>query len=70
VEVFGLIWLADGARPGDPGLAEFSVVAITLVMVSLIMAPALYLFFPLLMSEFEGAVSRAAQTAAAEEIAA
>jgi len=91
VEVFGLVWLGDGAQPGDSGLATFSVVAVALALVALIMAPALYLFVPLLLpldvvpeglkkavapklatergrgfmklllSELEGAVTRAAQ---------
>src|SRR5215469_12301686 len=48
-ELLGLVWLADGARPGDSGLAEFSVIAVAIALVSLIVAPALYLFFPLLL---------------------
>lgn len=42
-----LIWLADGAVPGDPGLAQFSVVSIGLAMLSLILAPLVYLVVPL-----------------------
>jgi hypothetical protein len=90
-ELLGLVWLGDGAQPGDSGLATFSVIAIALALVALIMAPALYLFVPLLMpldlvpeglkkavtpklatqegrgfvklllSEFEGAIDRAAE---------
>jgi len=48
-EVLGLVWLGDGAQPGDPGLAAFSVVAVALALVALIMAPAVYLFVPLLL---------------------
>ena len=48
-ELLGLVWLGDGAAPGDQGLATFSVVAVALALVALIMAPALYLFVPLLM---------------------
>jgi hypothetical protein len=48
-ELLDLVWLGDGARPGDPGLAEFSVVVIGLALVALIMAPAVYLFIPLLL---------------------
>jgi hypothetical protein len=48
-ELLGLVWLGDGARPGDPGLAEFSVVVVGLALVALIMAPAVYLFVPLLL---------------------
>ncbi|MDR2987497.1 MAG: hypothetical protein LBV34_21930 [Nocardiopsaceae bacterium] len=48
-EIRCLIWLADGARPGDPGLAMFSVVSVALAMVSLIVAPAMYLAMPLML---------------------
>ncbi len=48
-ELLGLVWLGDGAAPGDPGLATFSLVAVALALAALIMAPALYLFVPLLM---------------------
>ena len=41
------IWLADGAVPGDPGLAKFSVFAIGLTMLTLILAPVVYLITPL-----------------------
>jgi hypothetical protein len=94
-ELFGLIWLGDGGQPGDSGLAVFSVVAVALALVALIMAPAVYLFVPLLLpldvipeglkkavapklateqgqgfvkillSEFQGAVNRAADQAKA-----
>jgi hypothetical protein len=99
-ELLGLVWLGDGAAPGDSGLATFSVVSVALALAALIMAPAVYLFVPLLLpldvipeglkkavtpklstqrgrgfmklvlSEFEGALNRAAeQTKAAEEAA-
>ena len=42
-----LIWLAGGAVPGDPGLAQFSVVSIGLAMLTLIVAPVVYLVVPL-----------------------
>lgn len=42
-----LIWLADGAAAGDPGLAQFSVVSIGLAMLTLILAPLVYLVLPL-----------------------
>jgi hypothetical protein len=48
-ELLGLVWLGDGAQPGDSGLAAFSVVAVAVALVALIMAPAVYLFVPLLM---------------------
>jgi hypothetical protein len=44
-----LVWLADGARPGNQGLATFSVVSIGIAMVALIIAPALYLALPLML---------------------
>jgi hypothetical protein len=44
-----LVWLADGARPGNQGLATFSVVSIGIAMVALIMAPAVYLALPLML---------------------
>jgi hypothetical protein len=48
-ELRGLVWLADGARPGDPGLATFSVVAVGTAMAALIVAPTLYFLVPLLL---------------------
>jgi hypothetical protein len=42
-----LIWLADGATPGDPGLAQFSAVSIGLAMFTLIVAPVVYLLVPI-----------------------
>ena len=42
-----LIWLADGAVGGNPGLAQFSVVSIGLAMLTLILAPVVYLVMPL-----------------------
>lgn len=46
-ELRSLIWLADGAVPGDPGLAQFSLVSIGLAMLTLIVAPVIYLLVPL-----------------------
>ncbi|HEX7993583.1 MAG TPA: hypothetical protein VF506_06640 [Streptosporangiaceae bacterium] len=48
-EIRCLVWLGDGARQGNPGLATFAVVSIALAMVSLIIAPALYLALPLML---------------------
>jgi hypothetical protein len=48
-ELLGLVWLGDGGGPGDSGLATFSVVTIALVLAALIMAPAIYLFVPVLL---------------------
>lgn len=48
-ELLGLVWLGDGARAGDPGLAVFCVLAVAVALVALIMAPAVYLFVPLLL---------------------
>jgi hypothetical protein len=42
-----LVWLADGARPGDSGLAAFSVTVIAVAMAALIVAPTLYFLVPL-----------------------
>jgi hypothetical protein len=42
-----LIWLADGAVGGNPGLAQFSVASIGLAMLTLILAPVVYLVVPL-----------------------
>ncbi len=49
-ELGSLIWLADGAVPGDPGLAQFSAVSIGLAMLTLIVAPVFYLLVPLRLS--------------------
>jgi hypothetical protein len=49
-EVMSLLWLADGEPHGHSGLATFSLVSIALAMVALIVAPALYLALPLLLS--------------------
>jgi hypothetical protein len=46
-EMLSLIWLADGAVPGDPGLAQFSAVSIGLAMLTLILAPVAYLLVPI-----------------------
>ena len=48
-ELLSLVWLGDEAGPGDPGLATFSVITIGLALAALIMAPALYLFVPVLL---------------------
>jgi len=48
-ELLGLVWLGDETGPGDPGLATFSVVTIGLALAALIMAPAVYLFVPVLL---------------------
>lgn len=45
-----LVWLGDGAHPGDSGLATFSVVTTGLALGALIVSPALYLLFPLLLT--------------------
>jgi hypothetical protein len=47
-ELLGLVWLGDGGGSGDSGLATFSVVTIALALAALIMAPAIYLFMPVL----------------------
>jgi hypothetical protein len=48
-EIRCLVWLADGARPGNSGLATFSVVSIAVAMIALIIAPAMYLALPLML---------------------
>ncbi len=48
-ELRSLVWLSDGARPGDGGLATFALISIACAMVALIMAPTLYLLVPLAM---------------------
>ena len=48
-EVLALVWLGSGAVPGNSGLAVFSVVALELALAALIMAPAPYLFVPVLL---------------------
>ena len=48
-ELLSLVWRGDEAGPGDPGLATFSVITIGLALAALIMAPALYLFVPVLL---------------------
>jgi hypothetical protein len=48
-ELLGLVWLGDGGGPADSGLATFSVVTIALALAALIMAPAIYLFVPVLL---------------------
>jgi len=49
-ELLSLVWLGDGARGAAPGTAEFSVVTIGLALAALIVTPAVYLLFPLLLS--------------------
>ena len=46
-ELRSLVWLADGARPGNSGLASFALLSITVAMAALILAPAAYLLAPL-----------------------
>jgi hypothetical protein len=48
-ELLSLVWLGDEAGPGDSGLATFSVITIGLALAALIMAPAIYLFVPVLL---------------------
>ena len=48
-ELLSLVWLGDGAGPGDSGLATFALITIALALAALIMAPALYLFVPVLL---------------------
>jgi hypothetical protein len=48
-ELLSLVWLGDETGPGDSGLATFSVVTIGLALAALIMAPAIYLFVPVLL---------------------
>jgi hypothetical protein len=48
-ELLSLVWLGDETGPGDSGLASFSVITIGLALAALIMAPALYLFVPVLL---------------------
>jgi hypothetical protein len=48
-ELLSLVWLGDETGPGDSGLAMFSVVTIGLALAALIMAPAIYLFVPVLL---------------------
>lgn len=48
-ELLSLVWLADGSRGADAGLATFSVVTVGLALAALIVAPALYLMVPLLL---------------------
>ena len=49
-EMRSLFWLADGAVPGDPGLAQFSAISIGLAMFTLIVAPVVYLLVPIRLS--------------------
>ncbi|MGH3294199.1 MAG: hypothetical protein ACRDP7_20570, partial [Trebonia sp.] len=48
-ELLILVWLGDGARGTDQGLATFSVVTVGLALAALIISPAIYLLFPLLL---------------------
>lgn len=45
-----MVWLGDGGHGADPGLAQFSVVTIGLALAALIVSPAVYLLFPVLLS--------------------
>jgi hypothetical protein len=49
-ELLSLIWLADGGPAGHGDLATFAAWSIGLAMVALIVAPALYLALPLLLT--------------------
>ena len=49
-ELLSLVWLGDGARCAAPGTAEFSVVTIGIALGALVVTPAVYLLFPLLLS--------------------
>ena len=49
-ELLSLVWLGDGARGADPGLAEFSVVTVGIALAALVVSPAVYLLFPLLLT--------------------
>jgi hypothetical protein len=46
-ELRSLVWLADGSRPGNTGLASFALLSIAIAMAALILAPAAYLLLPL-----------------------
>jgi hypothetical protein len=48
-ELLCLLWLGDGAHPGDAGLATFALLAIGLALLSLVVTPVLYLLVPVLM---------------------
>jgi fumarate reductase subunit D len=48
-ELLSLVWLADGDPAGHSALAVFALVSIGLAMVTLIVAPTLYLAVPLLL---------------------
>jgi hypothetical protein len=48
-ELLGLVWLGDQTGPGDSGLATFSLITIALALAALVMAPAVYLFVPVLL---------------------
>lgn len=48
-EIRCLVWLADGAQPGNSGLAVFTLVSIAAAMIMLIVAPTIYLVLPVLM---------------------
>jgi hypothetical protein len=49
-ELLSLVWLGDGAHGAAPGIAEFSVVTIGIALAALVVTPAVYLLFPLLLS--------------------
>jgi hypothetical protein len=48
-ELLSFVWLGDGARGADPGLADFSVVTIGIALSAVVVSPAVYLLVPLLM---------------------
>jgi hypothetical protein len=48
-ELLCLIWLGDGAPAGHAGLADFSLLAIGLALLSLVVTPAFYLLVPVFM---------------------
>jgi hypothetical protein len=48
-ELLSLVWLGDETGPGDSGLASFAIITIALALAALIMAPAVYLFVPVLL---------------------
>lgn len=48
-ELRSLVWLGDGARPGNSGLAGFALLSIGVAMAALIVAPAAYLLMPLVL---------------------
>jgi hypothetical protein len=49
-ELLSLVWLGGGASGAASGTAEFSVVTIGIALAALVVTPAVYLLFPLLLS--------------------